>query len=482
MKKRNEIIKRALFEYERRRCAESPWYFACKYCRTLDSDDSLNPVKLFPAYPFVKKLWDELASGDDVHIEKSRQMFVSWTVMTYFLHQTLFGDRKQLLAISSKQELVDDGGKNSTPQSLLGKTRFVYDNLPLFLRLNKEGKELLAFSKLRILNLDTGSALKGETSNPNAGRSGNYNNLLIDEAAFVPNSEALFTAARLACKRGIIICSTPNGKGNLHWRIKYGNRDSGFKSVRLHWSEHPERDDSWYEKRRMSMTEEQAARELDINYDLSVAGRIYTEFSYEKHVSHYNLSYDPLLPLYTSWDFGIGDPTAILFLQTDSFGHTYIIDEFQDSDKDTSYYARKVVETVSNWGMTTEEAETLLRDSTHYGDPAGAQRGARLESWISDLRTRAGIHIRTKPGVRKINKINKVKLLLSNAELSISPHCVKLIEAIQNYHRETDRYGRILSERPVHDWSSHFNDALQEYAVNRFPDSQQRFAALRIDI
>lgn len=482
MKRPDQNIKRVILELERRKCADSPLYFAMTYCRTLDADDRETPLKLFPDFPYLKKLFEALRYGGDIHIEKSRQMFISWALMTWFLWEILFLEKEQLLAISAKEELVDDGGKNSTPQSLLGKVRFLYSHLPSFLSIDKDGKEALSFKKLCVTNSFIGSMIKGESSNPNAGRGGNYNRILIDEAAFVPNSEAVFTAARLACKKGIIICSTPNGKGSIHWRIKYGAKDSGFQTLRFHWGDHPHRTEKWYNQRRRSMTDEQIARELDISYEDSVVGRIFTEFNFKKHVSPYRLIYNPDLPLYTTWDFGIGDPTAILFIQTDPMDSVYIIDEFQDSGKDTSYYTKEIVKVVKTWGYPDDDALQILKNAAHYGDPAGSHRGARLESWIGDIYQRLGIMIQTKPGVAKIDKINRVKMLLRNGNILISPHCTRLIEAVQNYRRETDRMGRVLSEKPVHNWASHFNDALQEFAVNRFSQNLQKFETFRLEL
>jgi hypothetical protein len=439
-------------------------------------------VRLYPEYPYLKRLWEHLLSGEDLHIEKSRQMMLSWSIMIYLLHQVLFEKNKQFLVISAKQSLADDGGKNSTPQSLLGKVRFVYERLPVFLRKDKSGRDLLEFKSMAIVCLSTNSVIKAETTADNAGRGGNYNRIFIDEAAYIPDSEAIFTAARLACKKGMIICSTPNGKNNILWRLRYANSDSGFINLRYHWSDHPERDEMWYRKQSRSMTEAQIARELDIKYDIVISGVVYPEFDYAIHVADEKLTFNSGLPFHTSWDFGIADPTAILFIQTDSNDNILIIDEYQDSGKDSFFYAMKVKEIIAGWGLGLSEIDNLLRWSTHYGDPAGKQRGARLESWIGDLYNRLGIIIKTKPGVLKLDKINRVKVILREGKLLVSPSCTGFITALQHYRRETDRTGRVLSEKPIHDITSHFNDAFQEFVINRYPLAKQTFETFRIEI
>lgn len=478
----SSLFSSILIEYEKRKCQKNPHYFAVNYCKTLDIDCNPPEIKHFPDYRFLNKLFRQLNKGNDLHVEKSRQMLLSWATMIFFLHQVLLIENTQLLIISAKQVFADDGGKTSTPQSLLGKARFVYDHLPGFLSKDLEGEEVLTFKNMSIINKKNNSTIKAETSSPNAGRGGNYNMIFIDEAAYIPDSEAVFTACRLACKKGLIVCSTPNGKGNILWRLKYGTEESGFEYLRFHWSDHPLRSKEWYNQRKKSMTDEQVSKELEIKYTTIISGKIFEEFNYEQHVYSERLTYNSALPVHTSWDFGIGDPTAILFIQTDPNDYIYIIDEYQDSGKDTSFYAEKIVEIVNKWGLNKTDAKNLLIHSTHYGDPAGRQRGPRLESWIGDLYNRAGIIIKTKPGVSKIDKINRVKTLIRNNRILISPHCTGIIEAIQNYRRETDKFGRILSEKPVHDWASHYNDSLQEFVVNRFPLKTQNIELFRLEI
>jgi hypothetical protein len=475
------IAQKAVQELEKRKCERDPFYFATHYCYTLDSDDDSSSRKLFPGYEYLKGLFTALIEREDLHIEKSRQMLVSWTVMIFFLHQILFTDNRQILVVSSKQENVDDGGSNSTPQSLLGKARYCYLNLPKFLR-ESCGEKILSFKNLQIINSINGSSIKGESSSPNAGRGGNFHYALLDEAAFIPNSETLFTSARLACKKGLVICSTPNGKGNIHWRIKYGQAETGFIFLRLHWSEHPARDIKWYEKRCKSMTAEEISHELDIDYEGSIAGRVFNEFNYGKHVAPFRLIYDPTLPFYTAWDFGIGDPTAILFLQTDEEQNIRVIDEYEDSGKDSSFYAEKVQQIVVSWGFSIEQARNIIINSQHYGDPAGFSRGPRLESWIGDLNQRLGISMQAKRGISKMEKINRVKYLLKEGRILISPHCSHFIEALQNYVLETDRYGKVTGEKPVHNWASHINDAFQEFCINRYPRNLTKIEAFRLEL
>lgn len=72
------------------------------------------------------------------------------------------------------------------------------------------------------------------------------------------------------------------------------------------------------------MTPEDVARELDINYNASVIGRIYPEFKEET----YQIDYRDDLPLYVSIDnsHGGADPHAIVVCQPD--GHWWNIIDY----------------------------------------------------------------------------------------------------------------------------------------------------------
>ena len=52
-----------------------------------------------------------------------------------------------------------------------------------------------------------------------------------------------------------------------------------MKHIRLHWSLNPFYTKEWYEWRTKAMTQGQIAQELELNYDTSVTGRVYSRFA-----------------------------------------------------------------------------------------------------------------------------------------------------------------------------------------------------------
>ncbi len=74
----------------------------------------------------------------------------------------------------------------------------------------------------------------------------------IDEMAFIDNDVDFFTSTFPVISSGteskVIITSTPNGM-NLFYKLYTDsqNNENDFVSYKVHWSEHPKRDQDWYD-------------------------------------------------------------------------------------------------------------------------------------------------------------------------------------------------------------------------------------------
>ena len=88
-----------------------------------------------------------------------------------------------------------------------------------------------------------------------------------------------------------------------------------MKTYRIHWTVHPDKDRAWYEKQCERMTEDEIARELDLNFAMSVSGKVFSNFKRYKHVTHL---FRPIqgFPIIRVWDFG--HTNAVLYMQIDN--------------------------------------------------------------------------------------------------------------------------------------------------------------------
>jgi hypothetical protein len=433
------------------RCEKDICHFATKYCLTEKKlrSNALNStiIEPFPDFPYLRELLLSLHGVGNTLDEKSRQMLWSWAAMIDSLHCLTFQKSYSEKVLSRKEELVDDGGMNSTTDSLFGRLRFMWNGLPAFLRQD------LVFNSLRVVNQNTGSFVKGESTNKKATRGGTYSKVKADEWAFCDNSESIFSAIKSACPNNIKFGSTPNGKGNNFARLRFGDsNDTGFKTNTWHWRLNPEKTQAWYDNEIKGLTKEQVAREYEISYEGSVEGRVYYAFDFSKQVV--DLEYNKDLPLFTAWDFGLGDPTSIIWLQVNPNGEIYVIDEYELNEEEAPHFAKIVTGKYSN------------KYEEHIGDPAGQARGVTKKSWISWL-MELGVWIRTPSNHTIDERITATRRIIPR--LYVSKKCTLFQDRIANYKFPTDDEGRPTGDKPIHNWASHMMTALEFFVTYKYP-------------
>lgn len=448
-KKAEEELQKQLEEFVK--CSQDIHYFATHYCftakKTKDNYGQQNiQVVLYPEYGYLKKLLMSINETGNTIDEKSRQVMWSWSAMIDSLWNLIFTSNYSEKVISRKEILVDDGGAASTIDSLFGRIRFMYDRLPSFL------KPPLEFSTLKITNKATSSYIKGESSNAFAGRGGSYTKVKVDEASFIDNGESIFASIRPACPTNIKLGSTPNGKGNFFARLRF-DKDSGFHVNTWHWKDNPDYSQEWFEESTRGYTEEQIAREYEIDYSGSVSGRVYWNFDGITQVK--KLSYNKLLPLYVSLDPGIADPTAIIWLQKHpTTNEVYVIEEFQTNNKPMDWYADLIKSKYNN-----NYQEIIC-------DPAGKQRSVTKES-VYSLFIKKGLRLSFPWQVDFANRIEITRQVIPS--LYVDKRCTLFLDALNNYRFPTNDVGEPISEKPLHDRYSHIMSAFEFFCLKVRP-------------
>lgn len=112
---------------------------------------------------------------------------------------------------------------------------------------------------------DTHSFLVGKSSVKSS------NCVYLDELAFVENDVQFYTSTYPVISSGettkIIITSTPNGL-NLFYKMwtDATNKNNEFSPYKVHWSEHPARDDKWAEQQIKNTSEQQFSVEYECSF------------------------------------------------------------------------------------------------------------------------------------------------------------------------------------------------------------------------
>jgi hypothetical protein len=169
----------------------------------------------------------------------ARQIGKTTIACIYFLWYAMFNKDKTLAILANKAD---------TAKSILSDIKFAYENMPSYM---KPG--VLEYNVNSIV-FDNGTKIFAKATSPDALRGEAISVLLSDEFSFVPANiaDAFWTSNYPTLSTGgrAIIVSTPNGTGNLFyklWKDALDKRNT-FNPVKVDWHEVPGRDEAWKEE------------------------------------------------------------------------------------------------------------------------------------------------------------------------------------------------------------------------------------------
>lgn len=189
--------------------------------------------------------------------------------------------------------------------------------------------------------------------------------------------------------------------------------------------------------------------------------------------------HDPKFPVYTAWDLGFTDDTAIWFFQIIA-GRVRIIDYYFESGVGVAPYAgqligREVELTINSYRVTAEYGADIpeathrkaYRYAKHYLPHDAKAR--RIESAGKSIQDQlaavvGAININIVPSESLETGIQAVRALLPYVDMD-AERCSEGLEAVRNYQREWDEERKVFSNKPLHNWCSHPADALRYLAL-----------------
>ena len=247
----NKELKQAIAS-EYLKCSKDPVYFMRKYCYI--QHPMRGKIK-FNLYKFQEDSLTEIESNRYNVILKSRQMGISTLTAGYSLWSMIFNEDFNVLVIATTQ---------NTAKNLVTKVRVMNELLPNWLKIKTAEDNRLS------LRYSNGSQIKAVSSSPDAARSEALSLLIIDEAAFIDSIDDIWTSAQQTLSTGgrCIALSTPNGTGNWFHKTWVGatTGDSEFNEIKLHWTQHPDKDQEWRDKQDSLLGEKMAAQECDCDF------------------------------------------------------------------------------------------------------------------------------------------------------------------------------------------------------------------------
>lgn len=291
--------------------------------------------------------------------------------------------------------------------------------------------------------------------NPDAMRGVYFDGIVLDEYADMdPRVWSEIIRPALADRRGwAVFIGTPRGRNAFFELWRRSQTEEGWFSMMLKASQSGLIPDSELELARRDLTEEQYAQEFECSFDAAVVGAYYGKLmaraEAERRVA--GVPYDPSAPVWTSWDLGIRDATAIWFAQV--IGREIrIIDYYEASGVDLGHYVREI-----NARPYAYAGHIVPHDAQAKELGTGKSRLEVMESLGLRPITLAALH-------RVEDGINAVRMFIPKCWFD-AKKCARGIDALKLYRAEYDDKLQALRPQPVHDWTSHAADSFRYLAL-----------------
>lgn len=310
---------------------------------------------------------------------------------------------------------------------------------------------------------------------PNGGRvrlygAENYNRLrglyldgvILDEAADMdPRAWAEVIRPALSDRKGwATFIGTPKGR-NSFYDIMYGSetwpgavKDESWFATTLKASETGLVDPDELADAAKAMTPEQFDQEYECSFDAAIVGAYYGKamslLDKQKRIT--SVPWEPALPVYTSWDLGLDDATAIWFAQVVGT-EVRLIDYLEFNDTALSEVARS---------LRNDKPYTYAE---HYLPHDAEIRELMTAKSRKDSLEALGLKpIIIAPRTDVAEGINAAHNLLPRCVFD-AKNCHRGIEALKQYRREWDDKRKVYHTRPLHDWASHASDSFRYLAM-----------------
>lgn len=286
--------------------------------------------------------------------------------------------------------------------------------------------------------------------------------VVLDEPADIdPRAWPEVIRPALSDRRGwAVFIGTPKGR-NAFYEIWAGDSDGKWPgaindpdwfSLMLKASETGILDPAELEDARKIMSEDQYAQEYECSFEAAILGAYYgremKRAEEDKRITR--VPWEPKLKVHTAWDLGIGDSTAIWFVQQ-SGKEIRVIDYYESSGVGLDHYAK-----VLQGKQYTFGDHILPHDAQVKELGTGRSREETLRS--------LGINPRILPAQSVEDGINSARLMLPKCWFD-ADKCKRGIEALRQYRRDYDEKLKNFKQRPLHDWTSHAADAFRYLAL-----------------
>jgi hypothetical protein len=307
--------------------------------------------------------------------------------------------------------------------------------------------ELVNGAKIMLFGSDNADAMRGM----------GFNGVYLDEYGdFKPSVWGNVVRPTLSSAMGwAVFGGTPKGKNQFHDIYKVSQATPDWFLTRLPASISQLLPDSELKAAKDQLSQDQYDQEYECSFEAAILGAFYGQEMRlaDEEGRIRELPFEPESPVFTAWDLGYRDDTAIWFYQV-------VRSEIRVMD----YYA------VS--GASIEEIAQVVIDkgyryTRHYlpHDARAKTLASGGKSIVEQLAAYLGgmSKLAIVPEIGVQNGIQAVRMV--RPKCYFDSRCDEGLDALKQYQREYDEDKKAFRQNPRHDWTSHPADAFRMLAV-----------------
>jgi phage terminase large subunit len=305
--------------------------------------------------------------------------------------------------------------------------------------------------------------------NPDRLRGLYLDGVILDEFADMRSSVwGEIVRPMLADRKGwAVFIGTPKGHNEFYAKWQQAADDEAWFKMRLRASDSGLIAPDELKDAAKGMTDDQFAQEFECSFEAAIAGSFYgKELNIAEQEGRIReVPYNPAMPVYTAWDIGYSDDTAIWFFQV-APGEIHVIDYYAANGYGVDHYADVLDARGYNYAKIGDKPFLWLPH-----DAAAKTFASNGKSTQEQFYAR-GYGSRIVPMLSVQDGIQAARMALPRTYFDkVKTH--EGVEALKLYRREWDDDKKVFKDKPLHDWTSHAADAFRELAIawrETFPD------------
>ena len=310
-------------------------------------------------------------------------------------------------------------------------------------------------SELRVDYPNHGQVRIYGADNPDSLRGIYLDGAVLDEYGLMaPNVFSEVLRPALSDRVGwVLFIGTPNGHNQFYDAYKQAERDPAWFCAVYKASETGVLPATELTDARKVMTDDEYRQEFECSFEAAIKGSIYGKELEKAKVDGRitRIPYEPLLPVDTDWDLGVGDATAIWFSQTLTSGEVRLIDYIEASGEGLPYYVNLLQSKGYSYGDHWAPHDIQVREFS-----SGRSR--------YDTAKGLGIHFKVSPRIPIEDGIHAGRMLFPRCYFD-EVKCAAGLEALQHYRRDYNSRLNEFKSTPIHDVFSHAADAFRGLAT-----------------